>query len=492
MTTPILNAMRKGEIIKNSIDKYEDKEVAIQKYTDAIVYNFFSPDGKLINLTSLGRKRCKLLGTDIETANERAKDIIAAIQNEERGNGDNKSNDVKPNDEIVKESTEIYKSGGFLEHLRKTFAQYWYGDFHILAWVAIQFVNSWIRNPNIGLHIHLTGPSSTGKSDAVKAAMRLLPPEYCIIGSFTRKAVIYKMKNLSPGSSILHDDHVADDDEMELNRAIISAWPDGYDYISVADGETHTVRLPPRINRIITNTKNISDELSAGQDDSRFITIELSRDKKTAKEICSFIQQEHPFPERDAEICRTVFKMITEMKPTVSIPILTEIQDPMQIRRVKQEMTVIKSVTILNGRTTAMPQDITDAYSYIKFSRKMISTEIPGLGKNERILYREILKFLFPKNGALPSGMSLNKLKERSQVPAARFYEALRGDHGTFEAPTGGLLATISGLHIIDEWDENLRRNEKMLIFAADVKKIGEEFYMDRDPDDGNDSVSKS
>ena len=63
--------------------------------------------------------------------------------------------------------------------------------------------------------------------------------------------------------------------------------------------------------------------------------------------------------------------------------------------------------------------------------------------------------------------MRLVTLKERSHVPEARFYEALRGSKGTFESPTGGLLSMIPGMHVIEEWDQGERHNEKVLIFSA-------------------------
>jgi len=466
MASELLRGLwKKGEILKNSIDKYSG-EVAIEKYAIAITYNTFSSNGGKISLGSFNKQRTRLTEAQLEEAQKKASDMIAAIRAAE----DIEKQKILPIADqdavILEEARSVYQSGKFLEYLQNTLGKYWYGDSHILIWIAIQFVNSWIANPNIGLHLHVTGPSSTGKSDSVKAAMRLLPDEYRIIGSFTRKAVIYKMKELSPGSTILHDDHVADEDEMELNRAIISAWSDGYDYISVMDGETHTVRLPARINRVITNTTNISSELSAGQDDSRFITIELSRNKQTAELICDFIQEEHQFPEHDAAVCRMIFKIITQAKPTVSIPKLVNIIDPRQIRRVKQEMSALKAITVLNGRTTATDADMKDANIYLGFTRRMLSPEIPGLGKNERELYSAVYSY-FVREGLNRTSMRLTTLKERSQVPESRFYEALRGNKGTFESPTGGLLSMIPGMHIIEEWDPVDRHNEKVLIFSA-------------------------
>ena len=457
---------KKGEVLRNSVDKYTG-EIAVEKYAVAIAYNTFSSNGGKINLETFNKRRTKLTETQLEEAGKKASDMITAIRAAEDTLKRKAGQTIDQDTALVEEARAIYQSGKFLEYLQNTFAKYWYGDSHILAWIAIQFVNSWLSNPNIGLHLHITGPSSTGKSDSIKAALRLLPEEYIVVGSFTRKAVVYKMKELAPGSTILHDDHVADEDEMELNRAIISAWSDGYDYISVVDGETHTVRLPARINRVITNTTNISSELSAGQDDSRFITIELSRNKQTAEKICDFIQEEHVFPEHEARVCQMVFKMIAQAKPVVDIQKLTNIVDPRQIRRVKQEMSTIKSVTVLNGRTTAIDADIKDANIYLGYTRRMLSPEIPGLGKNERELYAAVYSYFVREGQLNRTSMRLTTLKERSQVPEARFYEALRGNKGTFENPTGGLLSMIPGMHVIEEWDPVDRHNEKVLIFSA-------------------------
>jgi hypothetical protein len=457
----------KGRHLSLGVDKYKEKEIALEKYALALAYNAFSKEK--INIAAFNSKRTQLSSDEIPLAEEKATAMIQAIKDEESKEKAKVVSSDRLDPNITKEANSIYSSGKFLEYLLQTFNEYWYGDGHILAWVAIQYVNSWLANPNIGIHLHITGPSSTGKSDSVKAAMKLLPDDHRVIGSFTRRGIVYKMATLEPGTTILHDDHVADEDEMELNRAILAAWEEGYDYNSVEEGETHTIRLPPRINRIITNTSSISKELSQGQDDSRFVTIELNRDTDSARQICEFIQKPHPVPEHRIAVCRAIFDLIAHRKPLVEIPEIKadDIMDPLQLRRFKQELTTRKAITVMNGRTVATEDDIRQAKEFLIYTRKMLSTEVPGLSRNERVVYQLIYDYFMSDNGNQKPEMAVDSLKERCVLPSSSFYNSLRGEGGTFESPTGGLLAAIPGMYVVDgNYDEVKKKTMKVLIFA--------------------------
>ena len=380
-------------------------------------------------------------------------------------------------EELKQRAIEIWKSGRFIPHIIKTFDKYWCGDSQIALWVILQHVNGLLNNPDIGIHLHITGPSGAGKSDSVKAALKLIPPEKTIVGSFTKKGIIYLMTSLEPGSTILHDDHVADEDEMELNRAILSGWLNGYRYFSVEDGKTKEIHIPDRVSRIITNTESLSHEFSCGQDESRFVQIEIYRNEEFARNIIEFIQEQHPTPDDDIKICHIILRMIAEQKFTVVIPKINkhDVIDPKQIRRFKQELTIQKCVTVLNGRVNATGEDITKSNEYMGYTLRMLSPELPGLGRNEKYLYDVIYKhFVNPAN---KSALRIPDLQTKTNggLTSARFYEALRGDSGTFENPTGGILRKVPGLHVRSAMEKDHNGNDRVLnvkelFFSGTVK----------------------
>ena len=353
-------------------------------------------------------------------------------------------------EDINEKAMEIWKSGKFIDYIKETFRKYWCGDEHIAVWVVIQHVNAHIKNPDVGIHLHITGPSGGGKSDSVKAALKLLPKDKPIIGSFTRRGIIYLMSTLTPGKTILHDDHIADEDEMELNRAILSGWLDGYVYHSVEDGKPKEMYIPNRISRIVTNTESLSHEFSCGQDESRFVQIEIYRNEETARQIVEFIQEPHAEPVEDIEICRAILRMIAEHNAKIVIPKLdtSMIPDLKQIRRVKQEMTVRRCVAIMNGRTEATPEDIETANVYLGYTLRMLSPELPGLGRNEKYIYDIIYEYFSKSKGTSAISIPDLQMRTNGKLTSSRFYDSLRGDGGTFDNPSGGLLKKVPGLHI--------------------------------------------
>lgn len=383
--------------------------------------------------------------------------------------------ELAPQD-ITDKALNIWKSGKFLDHVKSTFRKYWCGDEHIAIWVIIQHVNAHIQNPDIGIHLHITGPSGAGKSDSVKAALKLLPKDKPIIGSFTRRGVIYLMSTLTPGKTILHDDHIADEDEMELNRAILSGWLDGYTYHSVEDGKPKEMYIPNRISRIVTNTESLSHEFSCGQDESRFVQIEIFRNEETARMIIDFIQEPHVEPKEDIEICRAILKHIADIDLKVTIPKLNKdnIPDPRQIRRVKQEMTVQRCVAILNGRTEATEEDIREANMFMGYTLRMLSPELPGLGRNEKYIYDIIYEYFSKSKGTQSLPIPDLQMKTNGKLTSSRFYDALRGDGGTFDNPSGGLLKKVPGLHIRNVTESNEYGTKvlstKELFFTGPVK----------------------
>lgn len=474
-----------GMRMKDASTVYEEDD-AIEKLAIAFAYNHFATGRNRINTSTFIKFRCVYDGKKgleenrIADAEERAKQILKFANDRDRELAEEKEEEKKnvvltqEEQDIISEAQEVYENGEFLQYLLDTYDEYWYGDKHIMAWIAIQYANSCLENPDIGIHLHISGPSGSGKSESVVAGMQPLPPESKIVGQFTRRGLIYKISTAQPATTVLNDDHVADEDEMKLDRAILSAWYHGTIYYSVDDSASNPIPIPARINRIITNTERISKDTSGGQDESRYLTIDHSRDIETAKKIITFFQTPRKISEYRQKVCFEIFRRIKEQNWTVTIPVVDPetVFDPLQIRRVKTEMTTRRAVALLCGHTNATEEDIKIADGYLGYTRKMLSPEIPGLGTNQQILYDEIYGYFKLYAGA--NYLSIADLQKLvgDKLPAERFYEALRGGHGgTLESPKGGLLASVPGLYV-KYAQIDLERPEPVLWFAGGVKTI--------------------
>lgn len=460
MSTQFLR--KTGKRIKDASTVYEDDD-AINKLSIALAYNRIVTGRDKINTSPFIKQRCSYNGKKgfdenrIADAEKRSEQILKSTKDIDKEIAAEKAEKKKnvvltpEEQEIATAAQEIYENGDFLQFLLDTYEEYWYGDKHIMAWVAIQYTNSCLENPDIGIHLHISGPSGSGKSESVVAALETIPPESKIVGRFTRRGLIYKISNATPATTVLNDDHVADEDEMELDRAILSAWPRGINYYSVDDGASKEIPIPARINRIITNTERISKDASGGQDESRYLTIDHNRDIETAKKIVTFIQTPRKISEHRQQVCFEIFRRIKEQNWTVTIPSVNpeNVFDPLQIRRVKTEMTTRRAVALLHGHIEATENDIKIANKYLGFTRKMLSPEVPGLGTNQKIIYKEIHGHFAKFPGATYLPMAVLQKLVGDKLSADRFYEGLRGGHGgTLDAPKGGLLACIPGLYV--------------------------------------------
>lgn len=80
-------------------------------------------------------------------------------------------------------------SGRFVEFCRDVFARNWYGDLHILDAVLLMAACYKITNIRMGVNLHIAGKTQSGKSEAAKHALKFIPPENRLDGTFSKLAL---------------------------------------------------------------------------------------------------------------------------------------------------------------------------------------------------------------------------------------------------------------------------------------------------------------
>lgn len=363
---------------------------------------------------------------------------------------------------LDKEAVEIYKSGKFIEYATTAFHKVWCGDERVFHWMMIQFANGFIANADEGLHLYIAGSSGVGKSEGVKQSFQLFPSSYIIKGSFSRKAILYLAEKMVPGSILFHDDHIIDEDEAELSRGILASWKDGWNYYTVDKQIAKGIAIPKRISRIITNAESLSDNDSDGQDESRFITIEISRSKYDMRKIIEFINTpDKPDISHECVIARRIWSHIIGKNATVTIPYQKDIYVDdsaiTKIREFKKFISAIRSIALLNGRTEATTGDFYDACSMWGYVTVMQDNEGAGLTRIERIVFDTIAA---SQNKTILLSELCNKL---STIKQPNIYRALRGRDGSFENVKGGLLSKIRGLRCESYYDRDTKQVDKLI-----------------------------
>lgn len=381
---------------------------------------------------------------------------------------------------IIEEARNIYESGGFVKYALDTYAKVWYRDQHIFRWMLCVFGNNFVKNTTEGLHLYICGPSGLGKSESVKVFLSTIPEEYVITGSFSKRSILYT-GDTPEGTLIFQDDHVPTDDEAEIIRAILSSWSTGFTHHTVERINNENVRtekhIPKRLTKILTNADAISRSNSNGQDESRYVCIEFSRTKDEMKEIINF-DKELPDISHEIQVIKAIWRIIASSQREVTIPFTIKVKDEglFKIREFKRFKTLLKTIALLDNRTTTTEEDFKTAMTLWNYIVIMLDNESAGAKKPEE----QVLQTMIELAAADPlKEFYLSDLvKSLQSMKAPNIYRHLRGRDGNFENPTGGLLTMIPGISIKETYNRSSGVKDRIISLPAKLTgKIKMDIY---------------
>ena len=381
------------------------------------------------------------------------------------------------NKEADNAGRDLVQSGKFIDLLEKQFQKIWCGDGHILLWVAHAFAAGFVKNNDEGLHLYIAGSSGLGKSESVKCALSLIPDDYVVSGGFSRKGLIYLAETMKAGTIVLMDDHTMDEDEAGIYRAMLAGWKEPTNYYTV-DRASKTIHLKERITQILTNADGLAEVNSDGQNESRFLTIEIRRSKEQMKEINNFILGK-PLTrsKEDLDLILSGWKFIINNPKNIEIPFSGDIAIDdsalYKARELKKFLCLIKASALLHGRTTAIQDDFSKATKMWTYLLLMLDNETAGLSNNEKVVYEKIIEL---SNGG--KRVYLSNLK--TALPSMRetnIYRALRGKNGSFSSVTGGLLSKIRGLSMEKVYNRDSGESDQVITVNMFIQCLGRSPY---------------
>lgn len=349
---------------------------------------------------------------------------------------------VKTRDSLTARAREIYRSGEFVKYCRETFRETWYGDQHILDAVLLQAAALFVSNISTGINLHVSGKTQSGKSDAVRHALKFLPDSLKYSGTFSRLA-LYHSRKFHDRMIVFSDDTVFDPETASILRGILTAWEEGSDRETMVGKEWATVKVPKRLNMILTSVESVSQETDDGQDESRFLTLEILRDQETERVIRQFMQEPKPDISGNLEIIHAVWNII----PETDVTLQKTIERNLPFREFARYLSLVKACALLHNRTTTTEDDLRFVDLLLQRSRPMIASDIAGLTKNEKA----VMEFLKSR----PEVRSMKEIQQGLGIPLNGVYRALRGRTGTVQNPTGGLL--MKERHVTIVWLDGTR-----------------------------------
>ncbi|MGA2161312.1 MAG: hypothetical protein ABSG28_03805 [Methanoregula sp.] len=338
-----------------------------------------------------------------------------------------KNSPSTPAPEIGEAARKIYESGGFLKYCNDTFGKVWLGDGHILAGVLLMAANMRVLNANDGLHLHIMGTTQSGKSDSVKASMQFVHPSDRLIKTFSMKYLFYAEDELHPNTIVFSDDTVFEPETASLYRNMLTSWFTGVTRGTVVNHAKKDLHIPARVSLILTSVESVVLESDEGQDESRFLTLEVRRTPEQMTAIRKFIQEPHPDIGPDLDVIYAVWTAITPRAVTLH----KKIDRDIPIREFKRYLTLVQSHALLCNRTATTEADFMEVDQFLTYSKPMLNSSTPGFSRNEAAV-RQCLSDGKHKN--------VGEIENETGLTLQSVYKALRGKDGTFQNPRGGLM----------------------------------------------------
>ena len=381
-------------------------------------------------------------------------------------------------DNLIEESRKIYETGKFVDFILETWNKEWYQDTHIIQFVLLQAASNYITNPEDGLHLYVAGNTGLGKSMSVEEALTYLPPTMQVTSKFTPQWLYYGSKNNRlTGKQILFTDDTTFGEEFAGNlRNMLSGWLKGVTKDSVGkDGEPLVLQVPPRITLILTSVDGITKESHEGQDESRYTTMEIKRNKDDITNIKMFMQTPKPDIKHEKEIIQGIWSLITDVE--VECPYKFDKIDVYKhshgkieesiakhnlgFRELKKYRTMVMANALLHNRTVVNEDDIRDIGKILTYCNFMIKNDTPGFTQNEMII-KEVLE-------QHPTPLTIAEITMYSKLTQPMVYTALRGKNGNFDNPKGGLLSKGVNLDIFKDNDGRINLKIKSMITSENM-----------------------
>jgi hypothetical protein len=333
-----------------------------------------------------------------------------------------------PAPEVVEAARKIYESGKFLEYCKVNFGKVWYGDIHVLMGVLLVAANLRVINAHDGVHVLINGPTQSGKSDSVKKSFLFVSPRDRSTKTFSKMYLFHGAKNGSIHEKMLifSDDTVFNEETAAIYRNMLTSWFSGVDRGTVENHGPIDLHIPPRVSLILTSIESVVAESEEGQDESRFLTLEVRRTPETLVKIREFIQDPHPDIGRDLEIVYAVWDLIAPQNVTLHKKVNLDIT----MREFTRYLSLIQAHAILCNRTTTTDADFIAIDQFLTYSKPMINSSTAAFTRKESVV-RQCLS---------EKPMTVSEIVDATGMTILEVYRALRGTKGNFQNPTGGLM----------------------------------------------------
>lgn len=185
---------------------------------------------------------------------------------------------------VQAQAKEIIEAGESYNYILGVLNKRYFGTPLIGKLLLISLGSGSISNSS-GIHVQISGPGGSGKSEAAKKLAALVHPKYRLVANVTPQALFYPIESFVDSSVVFIDDIVWKDDLGSSVKKITGMFQDGAERVVTTDGIGKRQKSMKRLTFWVTCVDNQADE----QIRDRFFLVECDSSKAAKKKILDSI-----------------------------------------------------------------------------------------------------------------------------------------------------------------------------------------------------------
>lgn len=256
--------------------------------------------------------------------------------------------EIKQSPEMENTLEGIRDSGNTFHYLYKTWAKMHSGDIDVGRGLLLSVGCQCIKNSK-GIHICLTGDRGSGKSDAAKKMIKILPDEYTFDGSLSPK-YLYGA-GLSPGTTVLVDDMKWDSELGLTIKRVSTDYQTGSKRGTKGDMKSIEQETPARLTFWVTSVDSQADE----QIRDRFLMKELDSSPERIAQIKTYMKKDAKgdwayveVSEDEIEMCKELIRDMKKHEFEVVIPFADRIETAGDTRALRIFLDMVMSHAVFH------------------------------------------------------------------------------------------------------------------------------------------------
>lgn len=263
-------------------------------------------------------------------------------------------------DRVRAAAEEIIEAGNSYDYILGVLNKRYFGT-PLIGRILLASIGSGSISNSSGIHVQVSGPGGSGKSEAAKKLAALVHPKYTLVANVTPQALFYPIESFVDSSVVFIDDIVWRDDLGNSVKKITGMFQDGAERIVTTDGIGKRQFSKKRLTFWVTCVDNQADE----QIRDRFFLVECDSSKAGKKKISDSILARasgkttvKADDEFETAICHKLFEELKSWFGEVVIPFSETIKFDGDTRALMMFLDMVRSFAVFARHARKLDADL--------------------------------------------------------------------------------------------------------------------------------------